>query len=93
MGVNKLCLLIVRRAGDKTAEITELGLGASATHTHTHARTHQTTTLALITTSQAAISKIYHIIIKLSSCLLQQLLCSYIHKHKRENFNIFVILV
>lgn len=56
MGVNKLCLLIVRRAGDKTAEITELGLGASATHTH--ARTHQTTTLALITTNQTAISKI-----------------------------------
>lgn len=54
MGVNKLCLLIVRRAGDKTAEITELGLGLSATHT----RTHQTTTLALITNSQAAISKI-----------------------------------
>lgn len=58
MGVNKLCLLIVRRAGDKTAEITELGLTASATHTHTHTRTHQTTTLALISTSQATISKI-----------------------------------
>lgn len=73
MGVNKLCLLIVRRAGDKTAEITELGLGASATRTHT--RTHQTITLALITTSQANISKIiilllnYHIIIKLSTII------------------------
>lgn len=54
MGVNKLCLLIVRRAGDKTAEITELGLSLSATHTQTHPP--ETTTL--ITTSQTAISKI-----------------------------------
>lgn len=65
MGVNKLCLLIVRRAGDKTAEITELGLGASATHTHT--RTHQTTTLALISTSQANISKIIILLLNYQS--------------------------
>lgn len=69
MGVNELCLLIVRRAGDKTAEITELGLGASATHTHTntHTRTHQTTTLALITTSQATISKIIILLLNYQS--------------------------
>lgn len=87
MGVNKLCLLIVRRAGDKTVEITELGLGASATHTHTH--THPTDNHPCPDLHKSSnYFKDYHIITKLSSCLLQQLLCSYIGL--RLNTSVFV---